>query len=234
MILRLPGWPLVALILLLLAGPEGHSREVQVEAGQCRFSVERDGVFFQADKHTDNYMRPACASIAFADSFERWPGLGWRAWFMKTGDFAARGNEATTDEAAHSAGTCDLDTGNHCLYRFDGSGSMKGVGVSLTGAIALSAHWSLIAEGGLMFFKSSFTVTITPLNTNDGVKRGEEHSKWTDFPVPMLGITLRRDRPLGLPFSVYAAARHYWPAEHRALNLGNAHTDFMLGAAKEF
>lgn len=219
----------------IVVSVQGIGGEVQVEAGQCRFGVERDGIFYQANQHTDNYLRPACASIAFADGFKSYPGFGYRAWFLKTGSLQARGNIATSDEDAHTTGTCDQTTGAHCHWRFDGAGDVKGVGASLTMQVPIIDRWSVIGEAGIFFFKSSFSVTITPTDTATAVRRGEEHGSWTDMPAPMAGLTLRNDRPLGLPFSAYFAVRKYWPAEHHALNLTNfGHTDAVLGISKEF
>lgn len=221
--------------VLCVIGRGISAPELQLEVGQCRFGVERDGVFYQADQHTDNYLRPACAAIGIADKFKSAHGFGWRAWFMKTGNLEARGNVATLDEDAHTSGTCDPATGHHCHWRFDGAGSLKGIGASLTAEVPVYERWSVIAEAGVFFFKSSFSVTITPADYVGASKRGEEHSHWTDQPSPLIGLTVRRERPFGLPIAVYGAVRRYWPAEHRALNLTDySHIDLMLGIGKEF
>lgn len=213
----------LAILLLAAAALNGDAAEVAVEAGQVRFGVERDGVFWQADQHTDNYLRPAALSLSVTDRWKNSENFGWRVSFLKTGNFAARGNVATPDDDAHNPGTCDPNTGAHCHSSFDATGGIKAVSAGLTGEVPIYGHWSAILEGGLVFFKSSIAVTVTPLDYNAAVRRGEEHTRWTDTPSPLVGLTVRYR-------SVYFAVRKVWPAEHHALSLTDySQTQVMLG-----
>lgn len=205
------------------------SPEFFVEAGQCRFGVERDGVFYQTDKHTDNYMHPACASLGFQNKWKGSDWFGWRVAAIKTGSISARGNVATVDEAQHQSGQCDPNTGMFCLYRFDGRGDLRGLSLGLTGDVRLPAGFKLTGETALLFSKSSFSVTITPISDpNAPERRGELHGSWTDTPTMMLGASLRWG-------PAYVFARKYSAAEHRSLNLTDySFWNFGVGAAAAF
>jgi hypothetical protein len=100
---------------------------------------------------------------------------------------------------------------------------MRGVSFSLTGDLKLGPV-TAIGEGGLLFFKSQFKATATPLYPAPEMEVNEE-STWWDMPAPLLGLTLRYG-------DVYVAARHYWPAGHRPLSLtDHSFTQLSVGLA---
>lgn len=200
------------------------SPEVQLEHGQCRFGKERNGTFYENGQYTRNYLTPSCASIALADKWASGSRWGWRVAYIWTGAIQARDNVAHIDEGNDSL-PCNppVDFGG-CKATFNGSGRMRGVSFSGTGDLRLGPV-TATAEMGFLFFKSQFKAVVTPIDYPGRVMEGNEESKWWDSPIPLAGLTLRYG-------NVYIAARHYWPAEHRALSLtDHSFTQISAGLA---
>jgi hypothetical protein len=198
--------------------------ELQLELGQCRFGKAPDGTFYQSDYHTSNYLTPRCASFGLADKFERGGRLGWRVAYLVAGSIEARDNTFIRNDDGLRNIPCDPGvTVAGCHATMNGSGNMRGVSFSLTGDLKLGPV-TAIGEGGLLFFKSQFKATATPLYPAPEMEVNEE-STWWDMPAPLLGLTLRYG-------DVYVAARHYWPAGHRPLSLtDHSFTQLSVGLA---
>ena len=230
-----PSWPIWLLIaLVLLHASNSQGAELQAEYGQCRFGLERDGVFYQADRHTDNFLRPPCVTLGIADKWKGSERFGWRVAFVQTGSIQARDNIATIhDDDAHTYGVCDPLTGDNCIASFNGSGRTYGISASLTAERRFGAI-KIIGETGLFFFHHSFRVRAKSIDCPVGVcyptptVEGDQSSNLWDMPNSLAGITLRyRD--------VYLALRHYWSGGHRALSLtDHSFTQLMTGIAWRF
>ena len=217
----------IGLTALIFSG-FAWSAEYQFETGQCRFGLERDGTFYQSDRHTDNFMHPGCMSLGVAGKWkdsERW---GWRAAFLATGAIQARGNKAVNDEARGSTAPCDMTVSEaNCPIIFDGSGNTQGITLGATYEQPLFAHTSVIAESGLFFFQHHFKAEATFESCCGRNISYNETSKMWDMPSPFMGVTLKYR-------AVYAAVRHYWPSGHRALSLTNHEINqFVVGLVYE-
>lgn len=209
---------------IVAIGFSGRAVDLSLEHGQCRFGAERDGTFWQSDYGRSNYMTPRCTSIALADKWEKGGRMGWRVAYLTTGDIEARDNAAVLNDLGIRNAPCSPSTGawDGCVANFNGSGHMRGVSFSGTGDLKLGPI-TAIGEFGLLFFKSQFKATATPINYVGRVEEVNEESHWYDMPIPMMGLTLRYK-------NVFISARHYWPAEHRAISLTNhAFTQLSLG-----
>lgn len=212
---------------IVAIGFSGRAVEMFSEAGQCRFGLERDGTFYQSDRHTDNFMRPGCASFGFQGKWkdsERW---GWRVSLLGTNSIQARGNMAVNDETRGSTAPCDLSVSEaNCAIRFDGSGKTQGFTLGTTYEQPLFSRTSLIAESGLFFFQHHFKAEARFVDCCTRNISYNETSKLWDMPSAFLGVSLRyRD--------VYAGFRHYWPTGHRALSLTNHEMNqFVVGVVK--
>lgn len=208
-------------------GLSGRTAEVFSEVGQCRFALERDGTFYQSDRHTDNFMTPGCISLGLSGKWtdsEKW---GWRTSFLSTGSIQARGNMAVNDELRGNTAPCDLSINEaNCPVRFNGSGQTYGFTFGATFEQPLGYHLSLIGESGLFFFQHHFKAEGKFVDCCTRNISYNETSKLWDMPSPFLGMTLRyRD--------VYFAARHFWPSGHRALSLTNHEMNqFVVGVVK--
>jgi len=220
--------------LLLVACGQAHATEFQIEAGQCRFGLQTDGTFYQSDRYTDNYMTPGCASLGFADKFKD-RSLGWRVALLWTGHIQTRDNITTffDADAFQPNLVCQNNFGPNrargCLVDVNAHGHTWGFVFS--GTYEYRVGWlGMIGEAGLFFFRHSFQshathkdcTTCRPINDYD-----ESSGPFTN-PSPLLGLTVK----VG---SIYVAARHYWPAEHRALSLtDHSFTQFTGGVAWKF
>lgn len=209
---------------------QGLSTELQAEVGQCRFSTGLADTFYNSDLHTDSYLRPACASVGLAGKWRDSERFGWRVALLGTGSIQARDNVATNDERAHAHVACKPPSEDGCMVRFNGSGETFGVSLSITAEQPIARHLSAIGEFGLFFFQHHFKAEARFMDCHSCGRQisYNETSRLWDEPSPMVGLTLRYR-------SVYIAARHYWPAEHRPLSLTNyAFNQFSIGVAKEF
>lgn len=194
------------------------AQQYQAEAGQCRFGLAQDGTFHQTDHHTDNYMTPRCGALGVTDKFEDGP-WGWRIAFVWTGFIQARDNVTTffDDDAFNQNLTCNNapgpNQGRGCLVTINGYGHTWGF--SFSGTYEQKLGWLRITpEAGLFFFRHDWHYQVTHIDcTTCPVPREvDESSGPFAEPSPLLGLTL------GVG-PVYIAARHYWPAKHRALSL---------------
>lgn len=222
--------------LVLAVGLSGRSAdfgtrapEFQLEFGQCRFALERDGVFWQSEHYHRNYMSPRCASFGVADRFGG-SRLGWRVAFLAAGNLEARDNVAMFgDELNHADGVqpCDTKTLLGCRAAFSGTGHTYGLSVSGTHTASLG-RFDLIGEAGLFFFRSVFYMTVRPIDYKGDQQYGTLDTGWQHPPAPFGGVTLRhRD--------VYAALRYYWPPGHSGIDLTNhGFTQLALGYAWRF
>jgi hypothetical protein len=208
----------LALLVLLAWLPGASAGEFSAEWGQCRFALEANGTFYQNDRYTRNYMTPRCATLGIADRFGDGP-WGWRVAVLWTSYIQARDNITTVfdDDAFQHNLTCNNVPigGRGCLANINGDGHTYGISVGGTYQHRLGIL-TLTGEAGLFFFRHSFHAQFRhtdcdrchPLGSYD-----ESSGPFTN-PSPLLGLTFR----VG---AVYFAARHYWPAEHRALSLTN-------------
>lgn len=201
---------------IVAIGFSGYGTELFTEAGQCRFGLEKDGNFYQQQRHTDNYMTPRCLSLGVADKFNDGP-WGWRASVQVAGKIEARDNVAAIGiELVPPHFACDQATSFGCTSNFNGSGRTWGFTAGITNEQRLG-FIRVIGESGLFFFTHRFRARQTNIDYAPvGGANGEydETSKLWDMPSPFLGLTLRYG-------DVYLAARHYWPTGHRALSLTN-------------
>ena len=211
----------VLVLLLVAAAATAEAHEIQFEWGQCRFGLERDGTFYQSDRYHQNYMTPGCGGIGIADRFTDGP-FGWRVAFLATRSIEARDNVATLfDQDAFRANlVCHNASGppgrgRGCIASFRGNGHTWGFSFSATYERRLGPIRA-VAETGLFFFRHSMHAEAEHIDCTTCRKTGnyDESSGPFTAPIPLVGLTLR----LG---HVYAAARYYWPAEHRALSLTN-------------
>lgn len=219
-----------AVIGFTVHGLASRATDLFVETGRCSFGLERDGTFWQADQYTNNYMHPGCASLGVADKWKGSDLLGWRVSFLATGPISARGNIATNDENRHYKGPCDLSTSEaNCMVEFNGSGRTYGITVGFTAEQSIGSHLSVIGESGLFFFQHHYKAEARFVDCcTRNISYNETSHIW-DQPSPFLGFTLQYR-------SVYVAARHFWPSEHRALSQTNhAMNQIVLGLiAKRF
>lgn len=201
--------------VIVAVGLSGRTTEVFSEYGQCRFGLAEDGTFYQSDRHTDNYMRPACAAVGVSDKWQGSERFGWRVSFLATGSINARGNMAVNDETRGVTTPCNLSVSEaNCQIRFDGAGQTFGFAFAFTAEQPLAAHLSASAESGLFFFQHHFKSEARFEQCCGRTISYNETSKLWDVPSPFVGLSLRyRD--------LYVAARRYWPSEHRALSLTN-------------
>ena len=212
----------LAIVAQGYAGPEAS-----LEVGQCRFGLERDGTFYQSDRHTDNFMRPACWSIGLQDKWKD-SRFGWRVSFLSAGSIQARGNMAVNDETRGVTTPCDMTISEaNCPIRFDGSGNTLGFTLGATYEQPLFSRASLTAESGLFFFQHHFKSEARFEACCHREISYNETSKLWDQPSAFMGATLRyRD--------VYASFRHYWPTGHRALSLTNHEMNqFVVGIVRK-
>lgn len=210
---------------IVAIGFSGEAMDAFFEGGQCRFRTAEDGTFYQADRHTDNYMRPACFSFGVADKLKG--NFGYRLAFVGTGSIQARDNMAVNDETRyHYKGACALPSSEAgCPVRFNGAGDTYGISASFTYEQPLYGRLSAIAEAGLFYFQHHFKseAQFVPC-CNRQISYNETSNIW-DQPSPLAGLTLKYR-------AVYLAARHYWPSDHRPLSLTN-HSFWQLSAGVE-
>lgn len=230
------GFLFLGAVLAIVA--QGLATELQLEIGQSRFSPGLEDTFYQSDMHTDNYLRPVAVSIGLADKWKGSERFGWRIALIAMGNIKARDNNSVNDEWAHrhAGALCTHASEDGCTLRFNGEGSTFGILTSLTAEQPLTSGLSLIGEAGLFFFQHHFKAEARFIDcTCSRQVSYNETSRLWDQPSPMVGVTLRYSNPFGLHgIAAYVAARHYWPAEHRALSMTNfAHTDYMVGIAKD-
>lgn len=224
----------VLITLLLVACGQAHATEFQMEAGQCRFGLQTDGTFYQSDRYTRNYMTPGCASLGFADKFAN-RSFGWRVAFLWTGHIEARDNIATffDADAFQPNLVCQNNFGPNrargCLVDVNANGQTWGFSFSGTYEYRIGLL-SLTGETGLFFFRHSFHSHFTHKDCTScrNISDYDESSGPLTYPSPLLGLTVK----VGY---IYFAARHYWPAEHRALSLtDHSFTQLSSGVALSF
>lgn len=221
------------LLALLVAAPV-HATEFQMETGQCRFGLQTDGTFYQSNLYTRNYMTPGCSSLAIADRFKE-SSFGWRIALVWTGQIEARDNIATffDADAFQPNLVCQNNFGPNrargCLVNVNAHGHTWGF--ALSGTYEYRIRWLLItSEAGLFFFRHSFHshADHKDCTTCRYINDYDESSGPITNPSPLLGVTFKVGH-------VYFAARHYWPAEHRALSLtDHSFTQFSSGLAWKF
>lgn len=208
--------------VIVAIGLSGRAVEIFVEDGQCRFGLERDGTFYNADLRHHNYMTPGCASFGFADKFKE-SRIGWRIALIESGAIQARDNVARVVDGSQETGKpCDPDANGNwlgCHAVFNGRGKMYGFSLGLTYEQPLALGFSAVGEGGLLIFRSVFRSNIVPLDYKkpDGETpetSGVQDSGWLSAPAPYMGLMLKYGR-------AYAGLRYYWPSGHRALSLTN-------------
>lgn len=199
----------------------GQTTEAQLELGQCRFAAERDGVFYQADRYTRNYLTPRCASLGLAGRWgeSKW---GWRLAVLVTGQIQARDNVTTLhdSEMGRHDLACDPtpSTPNHgCLQRHTGSGSVRGISASLTRELFVHGPWSLSGEAGLFFHESRWASRPSHVDCNGcwqhpDYDAGQGSDMLKAMPATLVGLTVRYG-------SVYFAARRYESPGGRPLSL---------------
>lgn len=212
------------LFLMLLFPVVVSAADLSLEFGQCRFGVERDGMFYNADLPHQNYMTPRCGGLVYSDKW-RDSRFGWSAGLITSGNIEGRGAVARVVDGSHETGLpCDTSTWLGCHATFDGEGKMYGVRLGLNYDHPLPWHMSLRAEGGMLFFRSVYRSTISPVDYTDKEIKGVQDSGWNSTPAPWVGVMWRyHDR-------LYIGARYYWPAGHRALSLTNhAITELTTG-----
>lgn len=225
--------------LLALVFQAKSSPELQLEYGQCRFGVERDGMFYNSDLPHRNYMTPHCGGLALASKFgaSRW---GWRFAYFASGTIQARENWArVVDGSAETGKPCDTSvTWVGCHARFDGVGYMYGFSLGLTYEQPLGWGFSAIPEVGLLHFRSVFKTDIRPADYQKpdyepAEIHGVQDSGWSGTPAPYAGLMLSYS--IAKAVRVYAGMRYYWPTDHRALSLTNhAITQIPFGLAVGF
>lgn len=207
-------------------GLASRATDLFAETGQCRFGLERDGTFYQSDRHTDNFLHPGCISLGLQDKWKD-SRFGWRASFVATGTIQAKGNMAVNDETRGSTAPCDMMVSEaNCPIRFDGAGQTYGITLGSTYEQPLFAHAALIAESGLFFFQHHFKAEARFVDCCHRTISYNETSKLWDTPSPFLGLTMHYRY-------VYVAVRHFWPSGHRALSLTNHEMNqFVVGLVK--
>ncbi|HUQ25247.1 MAG TPA: hypothetical protein VM140_06220 [Burkholderiales bacterium] len=223
------------LALLAFALPPAHALEYQAEIGQCRFGLEKDGTFYQSDRYYRNYMTPSCAALGIADKFKDGP-FGWRVAFVRTGYIEARDNITTAfdADAFQPNLVCNNSPnppngGRGCLANLNGNGNTWGFSFSATYEQRLGPLRAVI-ESGLFFFRHSFHNHPTQIDCTACRPLGDYDESSGPFtnPSPLLGLTLKAG-------FLYFAARHYWPAEHRALSLtDHSFTQLSTGLAFKY
>lgn len=211
-------------IAISLFALNAYGAELQIEGGQCRFGVERDGMYYNADLPHINYMTPRCGGFALANKFgdSRW---GWRFAYFTSGTIQARENWARVVDGSQETGLpCDTSTWLGCHARFDGIGYMYGFSLGVTYEQPLGAGFSVIPEAGFLHFRSVFKTDIRPADYpqqpgEPAEIHGVQDSGWKGTPAPYAGMMLsyRVLRDLRL----YGGMRYYWPTDHRAHSLTN-------------
>jgi hypothetical protein len=205
--------------LLLVACGQAQATEFQIEAGQCRFGLQTDGTFYQSNLYTRNYMTPRCTSLGLADNFKAGP-FGWRIAVLWTGQIEARDNIATffDADAFQSGLTCNNTPGTPgfargCLVNVNAHGHTWGISFAGTYEQRFAVV-TVMLESGFFFFRHSFHSHATHKDCTNCryINDYDESSGPFTNPSPLLGVTFKVGH-------IYFAARHYWPAEHRALSL---------------
>jgi hypothetical protein len=228
-----PGMRALLLLLLGVVAAPTQAMELQGEWGQCRFGKERDGVFWQSDRHTQNYMTPYCATLGLTDRYKDGP-FGWRIGFVWAGFIEGRDNIATLrdDDAFLKNLVCHdapppPERGAGCLASHNGFGHTWGFSFGPTYERRLFGPVKVVAEGALFFFRHNYKnhaqhVDCTTCKPNPDYDQSS--GPFAD-PIPMLGLTLRA-------YSLYFAVRYYWPGEHRPLSLtDHSFTQLSTGLA---
>lgn len=194
-----------------------RAAEIALEYGQMHFKPSDNGVLWQADYKTDNYLTPAYALLSYADKFTKGGRLGYEVAGWMTGTFAARDNTAIMNDDGLRNIPCDpaqnVYTG--CHASFNAAGKMRAINLGLTYDIPLGAI-TAVPEVGLRFFKDYVNVRSTPIDYPAQVPApfGEVkmESNWTDAPTAFAGIALKWK-------SSYLKAIYHAKAQHRELSV---------------
>jgi hypothetical protein len=212
---------LIGLSVALTINSHSQGLELQAEAGQCHYGLQRDGTFYQSDRTTSNDLRTACGSLAIAGRFDEL--RGWRVAYMNLGTIRSRDNHVTQwdEERAQPLPPCDPVTKHGCTAVMHGEGRNYGFLFSLTKRFPME-HFDVIGEAGLFFFRSKFNAWATR-DEDGGYSSVSESAGFRKPPAPVLGIGVRKG-----PF--HLMLRHGWSLDHRALSLtDHSFTQLMAG-----
>lgn len=196
-----------------------HAGEVAIEYGQMHFKSSENGVLWQADYKTDNYLTPSYALISWTDKFSKNGRLGYEiaGWF--TGTFAARDNTAIMNDDGFRNIPCDPSNNVYtgCHAAFNAAGKMRALNLGLTYDVPVGM-FTVVPEIGVRFFKDYVNVRSTPIDypAVPPAPFGEVkmESSWTDMPTAFAGLAIKWK-------SSYIKALYHSPAQHRALSVTN-------------
>ena len=217
---------------------------LELEYGQCRFGLAKDGTYHDRRFGSHNYLTPRCASIGLAGKFQRFATWGWRVAFIQSGSVEARDNMAQMNDGNPSPHPCNETFGTfvhweNCHGLFGGSGRMRGIKLAVTKEWNLGARWWTQAEAGVEFFEHFFNGYVKPYDFDGAFApavgaTGGSATKWeggglnqesalADKPLPLLGARIGYG-PL------YFVIRYQFPVNRPGQSItDHSHLDLMGG-----